>query len=101
MTEAARSDARCRASFFAAYAGAEARAASTTPASGGFWPSRGFRVRASGDGRRHFRITRAQWRQEAQAAQKEKAACAPVAIRSFGAWTARAGTENDLPQAAE
>jgi len=75
----------------------KARAALDNPASRRVLAKCGFE-RAPGDGVDTFRITRAQWRQEAQAQQEKPLRASQSLLRGL---TARAGTENDLPLAAE
>ncbi len=74
-----------------------ARAAMDNPASRRVLAKCGF-LPAPGDGVDRFRMTRLQW-QELKEAQREKPLRAShLLLRGL---TARAGTENDLPQAAE
>jgi hypothetical protein len=74
-----------------------ARAALDNPASRRVLAKCGFE-QAPGDGVDTFRMTRAQWRQGAQAQQEKPLRASQSLLRGL---TARAGTENDLPQAAE
>ncbi len=79
-----------------------ARAALDNPASRRVLAKCGFEPVAMSDGSRHgadtFRMTREQWREEAEVQREKPLRASQSLLRDL---TARAGTENDLPQAAE
>ena len=74
-----------------------ARAALDNPASRRVLAKCGFE-QAPGDGADIFRMTREQWRQEAEARREKPLRASQALLRCL---TSRAGTENDLPHAAE
>ncbi len=74
-----------------------ARAARDNPASRRVLEKCGFEP-APGDNADTFRMTREQWRQEAEVLREKPQRASQSLLRDL---TARAGTENDLPQAAE